>query len=76
MKKLIYIGIALFALGMVSCSKQDIRPNSSSDTVVPTWKSSITDPELNGTGSTSTGNGTITDPELNGAGGDGLQKED
>lgn len=74
MKKIIYIGIALFALGMTSCSKQDVQPNSPTDTVVPTWKSSITDPELNGTSGTS-GTGTITDPELNGAGGDGLLNE-
>lgn len=74
MKKLIYIGIALFALGMTSCSKQDIKPNSPSDIVVPTWKSNITDPELNGSTGTS-GNGGITDPELNGTGGDGLKSE-
>lgn len=65
MKRVIYIGIAVFALGMVSCSKQDIQPNSTSDTVVPVWKSldtNVTDPELGG----SDGAGGITDPELAG----------
>ena len=70
MKRIIYIGIAVFALGMVSCSKQDIQPNAATDPVVPVWKSDITDPELNGT----SGEGTITDPELNGAGGDAIVK--
>ena len=68
MKRVIYIGIAVFALGMVSCSKQDIQPNSTSDTLVPVWKSddtNVTDPELGGTDG-SLGTGTITDPELGG----------
>ena len=63
MKRVIYIGIAVFALGMVSCSKQDVTPNSSSDTIVPSWKSfdeGNTDPNAGGTN----GGSTITDPEI------------
>lgn len=73
MKKIIYIAIAVFALGMVSCSKQDIQPNSPSDVQVPVWKSNssdVTDPQLGGTGT-----GTITDPQLGGTGGDNILSE-
>ncbi len=64
MKKILYIGIAVFALGMVSCSKQDVKPNSSSDTVAPIWKSL----DINGDDNTdpqsgSSGEGGITDPD-------------
>ncbi len=56
MKRVIYIGIAVFALGLASCSKQDFQPNTAtSDPVVPVWKS---------------GDGGITDPELGGSGGE------
>ena len=68
MKRVIYIGIAVFALGMVSCSKQDVTPNCSSDPIVPSWKSGggdVTDPELGG----SDGGTLITDPELGGSDG-------
>lgn len=68
MKKVIYIGIAICALGLGSCSKQDVTPNTA-DPVVPVWKvlddgsdpvivtdptgTDITDPEID-----------ITDPEI------------
>lgn len=61
MKRVIYIGIAVFALGLASCSKQDFQPNSSTnDPQVPVWKSNdggITDPQLGGGD-----DGGITDP--------------
>ena len=64
MKKVIYIVFAVFALGLASCAKQDIKPTSSSDTAVPVWKSldtDVTDP-----GSTNNeGGGGITDPNEN-----------
>ncbi len=69
MKKVIYIAFAVFALGMVSCSKQDVSPNSSSESIVPVWKSidnenstenstENVDPSINT-------NGGITDPGEN-----------
>ncbi|MCJ8289848.1 MAG: hypothetical protein HRT58_09310 [Crocinitomicaceae bacterium] len=72
MKRVIYIGMAVFALGMVSCSKQDIQPNSTSETIVPSWKSGDgenADPSLGGTGGPvitdpEIDNGEITDPEI------------
>lgn len=60
MKKVIYIVFAIFALGLASCSKQDIQPNgTSSNARVPALKSlnTITD-------ETDPGGSTITDPEL------------
>lgn len=66
MKKVIYIGIAVVALGFASCSKEEIKPNTPTDSTVPVLKSnnsgvgSFTDP--NGGGSHS---GGITDPNEN-----------
>jgi hypothetical protein len=63
MKKLIYIVFAVFALGLASCSKQDIQPNTtSSDVEVPVWKS-LGNGNDSGLSDPSVGNGTITDPE-------------
>lgn len=64
MKRVIYVAVAVFALGIVSCSKQDIQPNSNSDTAVPTWKSFDRDGELlNGEeGLPPTGGGSVNDP--------------
>lgn len=59
MKKVLYIGIAIVALGLASCSKQDIQPNSSSDVVVPVWKSNTAD------------DGGVVDPSSNGTNNDG-----
>lgn len=61
MKKVIYIVIAVFALGLASCSKQEIQPVNDSDTVVPVWKSNSTGENVidpNG----SSNEGGITDP--------------
>ena len=65
MKKVIYIGIAVVALGLASCSKQDIQPNSA-DPVVPVWKSNTgdNDPTIGGNTVVDPGGSTITDPEL------------
>ena len=63
MKRVIYIGIAVVALGLASCSKEDIQPNSTSENIVPVWKSldnENTQPQNN---SNSEGGGTIVDPE-------------
>lgn len=69
MKKVIYIVIAVFALGLASCSKQDVQPNSP-DPVVPVWKANtntndpgttVTDP---GTDPVIEDDGGITDPEI------------
>jgi hypothetical protein len=66
MKKVIYIGIAVVALGLASCSKEEIKPNIPTDTAVPVWKANtgggdnVTDP--NGG---SSNEGGITDPNEN-----------
>lgn len=64
MKKVLYIGIAVVALGLASCSKQDIQPNSA-EPEVPVWKANTggcenVDPNTNGSNE-----GGITDPEHN-----------
>ncbi|PHR32416.1 MAG: hypothetical protein COA38_06520 [Fluviicola sp.] len=67
MKKVIYIVFAVFALGMVSCSKQDVSPNSSPETIVPVWKSIETE-NANSSGNVDPNintNGGITDPGEN-----------
>jgi len=70
MKRIFYIGIAVFGLALASCSKQDIQPNSP-DPVVPVWKSKnsnsegggpvVTEPVGTGTNSNNT---DITDPSI------------
>lgn len=72
MKRVIYIGIAVVALGLASCSKQDIQPNSA-DPVVPVWKSNTGDNDPNG-GSVvgDPGGSTITDPEIDKVGGEDI----
>ncbi|MFK7786338.1 MAG: hypothetical protein AB8B56_14560 [Crocinitomicaceae bacterium] len=66
MKKVIYIGVAVIGLALVSCNKQDVQPNSA-DPVVPTWKANtgggqnVNDPNMGG----SSNEGGITDPEHN-----------
>ncbi|MDB0037866.1 hypothetical protein N9F08_00735 [bacterium] len=61
MKKVIYIVFAIFALGLTSCSKQDIQPTvTPTDVDVPVSKSfGSNDHVIN-----NNGGGTITDPEL------------
>jgi hypothetical protein len=62
MKKLIYIVFAVFALGLASCSKQDIQPNTtSSDSEVPVWKS-LNPGNDSGSVDPGLGGGAITDP--------------
>lgn len=64
MKKTLYIVLAVFALGMVSCSKEDIKPNvtSNSNSDVPVWKSAGVDgTEPTGEGP---GHGSIVDPNI------------
>jgi hypothetical protein len=69
MKRIVYISIAVFVLGLASCSKQEIKPNSS-NSEVPVWKSNkdITDPELGGTDGGDPITDPNTDPELETAG--------
>lgn len=69
MKKVIYIGIAVVALGFASCSKEEIRPNTPTDTATPIWKANtgggenIFDPNGGGGSNEGEGGGGITDPE-------------
>ena len=37
--RLLYFSVALFLLGLASCTKQDIRPNTDTETTEPVWKS-------------------------------------
>ncbi|MFT5777777.1 MAG: hypothetical protein ACI837_000725 [Crocinitomicaceae bacterium] len=60
MKKIAYISIVLFAFGMASCSKQDIKPNSATTVSEPVWRSSE-EPVVNEGGDEG---GTIVDPNL------------
>lgn len=74
MKRIIYIVIALFGLGMASCSKQEINPISNDTLVAPEWSSNERGTgdaaEGDDSGSTSgdngsnssTGDNDITDP--------------
>jgi len=65
MKKVIYIGVAVIGLALVSCSKQDVQPNSA-DPVVPTWKANTGGNEnVNDPNTGSSNEGGITDPEHN-----------
>lgn len=63
MKRLLYIVIAVFALGFTSCNKEVIKPVANNDSTEPVWESQakrgvvIEDPVI----SPSTG-GSITDP--------------
>ena len=65
MKKVIYIGIAVVTLGLASCSKQEIQPNSA-DPVVPVWKSNTDNDPTVGGNTVEPGGTTITDPEIDG----------
>jgi len=66
MKKIIYIGFALFAFGMTSCNKQDIQPNANGTAQEPVWKSSSDDDGVEDggviTGGGAEEGGTIVDP--------------
>lgn len=77
MKKLLYISVLLFGLGIVSCQKEDIRPIVDETAVVPTWGSNekaINNPtgddgdaHGNNSGSTS-GGGLVDDPGVDNGG--------
>jgi hypothetical protein len=61
MKRVIYISLVFVGLMAVSCSKQNIQPNTGTTQEIPTWRSTSDDANSNG-GATSTGEGEITDP--------------
>ncbi len=68
MKKVIYIALVGAGLFTVSCSKQNIKPNTSDEaTALPVWRSAApgattaTD-ENSGDGGVLTSDGAITDP--------------
>lgn len=68
MKKVIYIGIAVVALGLASCSKEEIQPNTaSSDPAVFVWKANNNggDDNLSNPNGGSSNEGGITDPNEN-----------
>lgn len=61
MKRVIYISLVFVGFLAVSCSKQNIQPNTNPPQEVPTWRTSSDDANENGDTST-TGEGEITDP--------------
>lgn len=66
MKKVIYIALVGAGLFTVSCSKQNIKPNSEETTALPVWKSaapaaSTATDDTAGDGVV-TSDGAITDP--------------
>jgi hypothetical protein len=66
MKKVIYIALVGAGLFTVSCSKQNIKPNSEETTALPVWKSAApaasTSTEENAGDDVITSDGAITDP--------------
>jgi myosin-crossreactive antigen len=65
MKKVIYIALVGAGLFTVSCSKQNIKPNSEETTALPAWKSaasSSSTTEESSDDDVFTTEGTITDP--------------
>jgi hypothetical protein len=67
MKKLTIIALALLGLGVVSCQKEDIRPNSANNVSVPVWEEDNNNARLGESNEGSTEDpgtpGEITDPE-------------
>lgn len=61
MKRVIYISLVFVGLMAVSCSKQNIQPNTDTPQEIPTWRSTSDDANSN-SGAASTGEGEITDP--------------
>lgn len=59
MKRVIYIAFVVVGLLAVSCSKETIRPVSTENEEIPTWKSTSSNP---GNENVPSGPGTITDP--------------
>jgi PBP1b-binding outer membrane lipoprotein LpoB len=68
MKKVIYIALVGAGLFTVSCSKQNIKPNSEETTALPVWKSAApaastsSDDTAGEGGGAVTSDGAITDP--------------
>jgi hypothetical protein len=63
MKKVIYIALVGVGLFTVSCSKQNIKPNSEETTALPVWKSAASSTtEESSDDDVITTEGAITDP--------------
>ncbi len=64
MKKITYISILTLSLVFVSCSKQNITPNTQADQDVPVWEKGVSRTTITGDdlGDDSTDNGGIVDP--------------
>jgi hypothetical protein len=62
MKRVIYISLVFVGLLAVSCSKQNIQPNTDAPQEIPTWRTSSDDANSNSGGTVVTGEGEITDP--------------
>lgn len=63
MKKVIYIALVGAGLFAVSCSKQNIKPNSEETTALPVWKSAPSSTtEESSDDDVITTEGAITDP--------------
>lgn len=63
MKKVIYIALVGAGLFTVSCSKQNIKPNSEETTALPGWKSAASSTtEESSDDDVITTEGAITDP--------------
>ena len=63
MKKLVIISLAVFGLGIVSCQKQDITPNSGEGMELPVWEESARHGDSDASSGTEGGDiGAITDP--------------
>lgn len=65
MRRIIYVAAVFFALGAMSCSKQNIQPNSNENASVPTWRSSD---DGAGSGFIQDSDESITDPDKEGDG--------
>jgi len=61
MKRVIYISLVFVGLLAVSCSKQNIQPNTDSPQEIPTWRTTSDDANSN-MSTTVSGEGGITDP--------------
>lgn len=63
MKKLVIISLAVFGLGIVSCQKQDIAPNSGETMELPVWEESARHGDSDASDDNEGGGiGAITDP--------------
>ena len=73
MNRILYISIAIIGLVLVSCSKQEIAPNSTNTLEVPTWSDErstesegddthVDDPTIDDANDNGNDDGAITDP--------------